>query len=1044
MPLQTQIVQDDNGHEAEQAFIAHRRGLNEQVDGLAYMQAHPDEVAAYIQGNPPPGLSMAKATAVEGKSPALQQPMIDPTFVAPDVLGGPAAIAANIGSQAAMGLGGEAAGKAGAGPGIQAAAGIAAGALAGHLVGSAGGALSKGAAEGAAAPAELPVTPQAELSAGGAGAAKPIPLTEAQATTGQAAGQPIPLTREQASYIPISGGVATTPQQAAQQFAMKHAATMKAMKVGEGVATEAGHPELATQVPESETMAAGKAQGLTMQQLRNRPIQPPDIAAQTAALTQTVGDEVRSLQGDAKRLIKRQAAGEDVTAEKDAWVNRFSAVAPQAARVGAQRSGVGRAMQILDPLKPENQQINAVNRIALDVKDGQTPDELMQAFAKGTSAKQIAIDMGKASQIVDQGGSLRGAVSQYFTNALLSRGFGARTGLKKGVGDLYSMAMAIPERAIAARLNLIPGYQGTVKPGEASILAANALNGKVYGEQRAWAEALSNMGKTWANKGRSALDEQIGQETGAAMDIGHYGGGFTSKGTRFENTRMGKGIDLVGSVVGIPSRGIGSMTDGPKTIHYRSELHATAYRDAVNEASTQGLEGAQAGQFIAQRAQDLASNPSADRMINARKYADAGVYAAPLGPIGQGFNKQVLDRLPLGLGRLAFPFRQVPANLYKYAVARTPIGLLTRDFWHAMRGGPSEARDLAIAKMTLGTVMNTMLAEAVANYLITGGGPKDPKLRDDWIHAGNTPYSIRIGRYHVPYGWAEPFAFPLGILADAHELFHEAPHGDWHALANAMVLALGRNFSRQSMVMTLVNLSNMAGEWMHGGGSEAPNVSKFAGEELSGLIPGLLQGEAEREDPVWHETKGLVDTFKSKTPGYSSTVPPHLDMDGKPVPRPPGFFANEVWPFALGQENHDPLAQELYKTGAHVPRAPAIIPGSGGHAQRFGELPSDPDVGVDLSPQQQARWTELRAQMKDSRGGTMRDAMTRTMAEPRYQNLATVDKAHTLESIAKGYGHAASAQLLTEDTALQARYEARQKYKALAHQPSPETLGMNE
>ena len=129
-----------------------------------------------------------------------------------------------------------------------------------------------------------------------------------------------------------------TPMAAAQTLAQKQVEALKTMKIGTRVAEELDHPELATTIPEAETIAKGRAQGLTMAHLGGQQLSEPELASASAALTDTVHAETMDLRTQALDIMQRRAAGEDVTADQQAWMNRVSALAPQAARVSGMRT----------------------------------------------------------------------------------------------------------------------------------------------------------------------------------------------------------------------------------------------------------------------------------------------------------------------------------------------------------------------------------------------------------------------------------------------------------------------------------------------------------------------------------------------------------------------------------------------------------------------------------------------------------------------------------------------------------------------------------
>ena len=646
----------------------------------------------------------------------------------------------------------------------------------------------------------------------------------------------------------------------------------------------------------------------------------------------------------------------------------------------------------------------------------------MQMFTKATDPAAITKQLGAMSDTIEQGGSIKGAIGEYYMNALLSK---PRTMVKKGLGDLTSWGLEIPTRALAARIPAW-GDAAPVAPGEASALAHGSIEG--------FGDALRVAANTL--KGQQSSIDSFGSDgsfegTGRAPQITSQ---LLPDGTP---DSVKAGVDLLGDAIRLPSRGIGAVHDFSRLINYRGEIHALALRNATQEAAQQGLEGGAAGDFISQRAAELANDPTAEMHQSALAAANQRTYSAPLGPIAEKFN-QFLDSLPAGLGRLAFPFRRVPVNIEKYAIGYSPAALATKTFWGAMKTGGADGQ-MALAKLGIGTGYLLMMGRAYQDGFLTDGGPQDPKTRKDLIATGWKPYAFHVGDQYYTYGSIDPAAMPLGLAADFSSVYAASSGPAMEKAANALAVAVGRNATRQSYVQTAVNFGSLMDD-LRTGTNWQEAIGKFGGKELSGIIPAFIQGEATREDPVLRDARGLVDEMKSKVPGYSKTLPPHRNLMGNVIPLTPGFMANEVYPFAIGAEKHDPIASEFLRTNANPQRPPDILPGTGGNVDANNHAdPNDP--GVNLTPQQRDRWQVLRGSVKDDEYGDLRSALTQTMKDPDYQSAATPDQAHALESVVLAYGKAATGQLLAEDKDLQTRYAQRQKDRELAHTPQTASAG---
>lgn len=1057
--LQDARPQNDNALAAEQAYAARKADDAKVQYGLAYLKAHPEERAGLgIQDTPAPtaGVQDASLTnAAGGKAGTWEGAQVQGGVLQP-----PAAVEAQRkaveggGTDTGQGAMTQAihdtAKKVGTASGLSpddaewfgnaantvtsvAMMGSMAATLADKIKGVKSGAEAVKAIEGMApadeaAPAAAEGVQQsstAELPAGGS--AEPA-AAAIQPPTDQAAAA-APTTPEGAPEPAVTPPEYATPQAATQTLAEKQAALFKQLQVGEGGAAEVGRPDLATKVSEKETLSQAKSLGLNIDDFKAMKMSDPEQAARMGALVQAVHGEATELRTSALDIMKRQAAGEDVSADSVAWLNRVNALAPQAARVAGERSAAGRVLQILDPLKnPETQMISQVNRFALESGDAQTAQDLMQMFAGKADPDAIAQQLGKMNENVQNGATLKGAISQYYYGAMLSR---PRTLVKKTVGDVWSMALAIPKREIAAQYSQSLG-SGQVAPAEAPAMVNAAMH--------SFGDALRVAGKTWANPSQSEFDRLYPGPEGAFEAPMNQISSATAFGGKFEDTAFGKGIDLMGHVIGLGPRSMGGLQDFARTMNMRMQIAALAERSAFQEALGKGLSGGEAGDYISQRVADLTNNTPPEMLANARNFATEQTYSSPLGPIMQGIS-DAMDKIPLGLGRFAFPFRRVPTDLWKFARDNSPLGITSKKVQSDIAAGGAQ-RDLALAQLGLGTAMAVKMGSWALDGHITGGGPSDPKLLHDLMNTGWKPYSFHVGDSYVPYGWAEPISMPLGIAADLHDTYAQADPENGaqkiEHIGGAIVMALGRNLSRQSYLQTFVNISKYFDDAKEGKDPLA-SVGEFAGRELRGLIPAAVQGEAQREDPVMRQTRGLMDTFMAGIPGYSKNLPAVRDLGGNKIPVPGGFMANEVYPFAIGHDPQDPVAHAIWDNHASIMPVPKLLPGSG-VAQKYGMLSNDPDLGVPLTPQEQDRWSVLRASIKEpTTGKGMMDTLADVVADPQFKTAPQDIKAKTIESIVSGFSHGASGALMAESPSLQNRYQARMQYRDLARQGAAAT-----
>ena len=75
-------------------------------------------------------------------------------------------------------------------------------------------------------------------------------------------------------------------------------------------------------------------------------------------------------------------------------------------------------------------------------------------------------------------------------------------------------------------------------------------------------------------------------------------------------------------------------------------------------------------------------------------------------------------------------------------------------------------RDLAVAKMSLGTGLGMLIMHYAAAGKITGSGPLDQGAEEIMRADGWQPYSVRIGDKWYSYQRLDPVAMTMGVAAD--------------------------------------------------------------------------------------------------------------------------------------------------------------------------------------------------------------------------------------------------------------------------------------
>jgi hypothetical protein len=125
----------------------------------------------------------------------------------------------------------------------------------------------------------------------------------------------------------------------------------------------------------------------------------------------------------------------------------------------------------------------------------------------------------------------------------------------------------------------------------------------------------------------------------------------------------------------------------------------------------------------------------------------------------------------------------------------------------AGKKGP-ELQAQALGQMVTGSIALTIAASLTADGKITGGGPRDPKLRAALEATGWKPYSfIRENadgsHTYVPFNRFDPVGMPFGIAADLTEAVLTDPDADIDALAVALVIAVANSLGDKTYLQNV-------------------------------------------------------------------------------------------------------------------------------------------------------------------------------------------------------------------------------------------------
>lgn len=612
-------------------------------------------------------------------------------------------------------------------------------------------------------------------------------------------------------------------------------------------------------ITHEETSRLAAEIGLTPEQLlRRRPgnaLNAEQLYA-SRALVQKSREAVASL---AKRAVG--GSDDDVLAFRRAWV-RHVALEEQISGATAE---AGRALQ----------------QFRMLAKGGDARGEAVRAYLKGAGGREKIEDAAQA--IVDlmedpakAGHFMREALkprwrdkfNELWINSLLS---GPKTHVVNFVGNALTSIYSLPEQALTAGIGKVLGSADRSYMGEVGARLSGLANSSIEGLRRA----------------RQAF------KTGEPFDA-------VSKVEAIHHRAIG---GKVGEVVRIPTRALTAADEFWKTINSNAELHALAYRRALQQGKSPEERKA-----LYER---LLRSPTEEMSKAAEEAARYYTFQRELGPIGRSV-MQFSNEMPGG--KILMPFVRTPINLLKFAGERSMFAPLMPEVRQALRQG-GRARDEALARITLGSGLSTAAVMAAMDGRVTGGGPSDPRERQALTQSGWQPYSMKVGDRWISYQRFEPLSLLFGAAADFAEVGRYATPKEADKFAMALAQGVAKNITSKTWLSGLSDAFDaLSDPERYGEGYVRRLASSLA-------IPSVVNQVAQSTDPYLRDARNIVDAVKARVPVVSEGLPVKRNVWGEPIERGDSVGPDLLSPVFSSHIDQSAAAQEVARL-----RVPMVMP----------------------------------------------------------------------------------------------------------------------
>lgn len=612
-------------------------------------------------------------------------------------------------------------------------------------------------------------------------------------------------------------------------------------------------------------------------------------AEEALAARQLLARSGTDLVNMAKRIQRTDNPGEEMEAAfKQAWL-RHVAIQEQVSGMTAE---AGRALSAFRMAA----NASAVDRVLPslgDVAGGASrlkdvADRIVDLEASGVGPGGVNSFTVKALKP-----RFRDKLVELYYNSLLS---GPQTHVTNMLGNTLTAIGQIPEHAAAAAIG---GARRVIGQGDADRVLFSELGARTVGMIEGAREGIAAVART--------------MRTGEAADA------VTKVEQQAQNAISG----IKGSIIRTPTRALAAEDELFKGIARRMELAGISVREAAKE----GLTGAAAKA----RAAELLANPTDAMLARSFDYGRYLTFQNALGPVGRSVSA-ITEAMPAL--KLILPFVRTPTNILKFAIERSPAAPLLKEWRNDIAAGGAK-RDLALARVMVGTGVAATIFQMAQEGKITGGGPADKEAKRLLMTTGWQPYSFKVGNQYVSYQRLDPYSTTIGTAADVVDLQRYMTDKQRDNSALLVGTAILHNLGSKTW---LSGLSDALEALNDPDRSLESFTSRMAG---SIAVPAIVAQAARTADPVLREARAPLDRIRSRVPGLSKKLLPRRDAFGRQIATDGGLGPDIISPIWASTERPDTTVDALLAVGAHVP------------------APSKKVGGRELSPAEYDRWQQI-------------------------------------------------------------------------------------
>jgi len=621
------------------------------------------------------------------------------------------------------------------------------------------------------------------------------------------------------------------------------------------------------------------------------------------------------------------------------------------------------------------------------------------------------------------------------------------------------LASSVATRALAGTVGTIRrglGGSAEVEMGEAAAQMAGIVHAYRDAFRLGW--VAMKTGTTREMRQGTELLSDAGQRLEGQYNI------FDAKNYGVENETLVKGINGYANFVTLlGGRPIMAMDEVFKTLAYRGELYAQAHRagmQAERAALDAGKSADEAKQAHLDRMGNILSDPPIDIDETARDFGHMITFSRKLTGASANIQQLAQDHL---IGRIILPFVKTPVWVGSESMQHSIFAPLSKQ-WRADWAEGGAKRELAVAKMGIGSMLMIGVGSYVADGRLTGGGPGDTNLRKIYMDSGWRPYSFVFqaeewdqefasylrgvgidpsvgegGKLYVPFRGIDPIAGPMAMMADAVEY---ARYEDDEDLVGQVILGAAWGlYGYVGQLPFLQGISSIAGAFS----ATVPNpkhafksaIDSIVGTGVNYAIEGSPVGVfnsaramIERvEDPFKRMTaespnmptglKGFYEGINrsiARTPILSSSLPQQYDYLGEPMTDLDPAAPWSTMGIRISYTKQRPADKVMIKLGMPIKKPDMSVTANG--------------VNIKLEPDEYAHMMKTLGTIRNETGSRVKEAIFERFTSVGFESDDLNVQQNNIKEVYQKFTQSAQQELLNESKfapGLQRRIEAAQR-----------------